>query len=168
MDMNNADTNKADAKQAQQPKDKHFLIAVDESESSKRAVLYVADMVGGVPDIRVTLLSIIPAPEADFFDSEEEETAWLREKRAAANRMLDNYRQVMIQAGFLPDKVNIRTCMNEELSFAEAILDTRCDLSCCTIVVGRHHKSKTEEFLFGSTSTKLIREAKNCAVWVVE
>jgi coenzyme F420-reducing hydrogenase delta subunit len=37
--------------------------------------------------------------------------------------------------------------VGEGRSFAEAILDTRCDLSCCTVVVGRHHKSKAEEFL---------------------
>ena len=157
-----------DTKSAPQQKDKHFLIAVDGSESSKRAVMYVADMVGGFPGFTVTLLSIIPAPEEDFFDSEEEEIAWTREKMEAANRMLENYRQVMVQAGFPPEKVRIRSCVGEEKSFSEAILDTRCDLSCCTVVVGRHHKSKTEEFLLGSTSTKLIREAKNCAVWVVE
>lgn len=149
-------------------KDRHFLIAVDDSESSKKAVLYVADIIGGFPGFTVTLLSIIPEPEEDFFDSEEEENAWIAEKRAAANRLLDNYRQVLVHAGFPPDKVRIRSCVEEEKSFAEAILDTRCDLSCCTVVVGRHHKSKTEEFLLGSTSTKLIREAKNCAVWVVE
>lgn len=157
-----------ETKDAPQQKDKHFLIAVDGSESSKRAVMYVADMVGGFPGFTVTLLSIIPAPEEDFFDSEEEEIAWVREEREKANRMLENYRQVMVQAGFSPEKVRIRSCVGEEKSFSEAILDTRCDLSCCTVVVGRHHKSKTEEFLFGSTSTKLIREAKNCAVWVVE
>ncbi len=151
-----------------QPKDKHFLIAVDGSESSKRAVLYVADMVGGFPGFTVTILSIIPAPEEDFFDSGEDEAAWTREKMAAANRMLENYRQIMLQAGFPPEKVRVRACVAEERSFAEAILEMRCDLSCCTVVVGRHHKSKTEEFLLGSTSTKLIREAKNCAVWVVE
>ncbi len=153
---------------ANQPKDKHFLIAVDETESSKRAVLYVADMLGGFPGFRVTLLSIIPEPEEDFFDSEEEQIAWTREKMGEANRMLENYRQVMIQAGFPPEKVRIRSCVEEEKSFADAILDMRCDMSCCTVVVGRHHKSKTEEFLFGSTSTRLIRDAKNCAVWVVE
>jgi nucleotide-binding universal stress UspA family protein len=153
---------------APQTKDRHFLIAVDDSESSKRAVLYVADMVGGFPGFAVTILSIIPAPEEDFFDSEEEQVAWTREKMAAANRMLENYRQIMIQAGFPPEKVRVRSCVGEERSFAEAILGTRCDLNCCTVVVGRHHKSKTEEFLQGSTSTKLIREAKNCAVWVIE
>jgi len=151
-----------------QLKDRHFLIAVDDSESSKRAVLYVADIVGGFPGFAVTLLSIIPEPEEDFFDSEEEQVAWTRGKLEAANRMLENYRQVLIQSGFPSDKVRIRSCVGEEKSFAEAILDTRCDLTCCTVVVGRHHKSKTEEFLFGSTSTKLIRDAKNCAVWVIE
>jgi nucleotide-binding universal stress UspA family protein len=157
-----------ETKNSSQPKDKHFLIAVDESESSKRAVLYVADIVGGFPGFALTLISIIPEPEEDFFDSTEEQVAWTREKLEAANRMLENYRQVLIQAGFPPEKVSIRSCVGEETSFAEAILHTRCDLSCCTVVVGRHHKSKTEEFLFGSTSTNLIREAKNCAVWVIE
>jgi nucleotide-binding universal stress UspA family protein len=151
-----------------QPKDKHFLIAVDESESSKRAVLYVADIVGGFPGFAVTLLSIIPEPEKDFFDSEEEKVAWAKEKLDAANRLLNNYQEIMVQAGFPQEKVRIRSCVGEERSLSEAILDTRCNLSCCTVVVGRHHKSKTEEFLLGSTSTRLIREAKNCAVWVVE
>ena len=156
------------AQNSQQPKDKHLLIAVDGCESSKRAVLYVADMIGGFPGFTVTLLSIIPAPEADFFESEEEETTWTKDKMAAANKLLDTYRQIMVQAGFPADKVRFRSCVGDDRSFAEAILDMRCDLSCCTVVVGRHHRSKTEEFLLGSTSTKLVREAKNCAVWVVE
>ena len=157
-----------DTKTSSQPKDKHFLIAVDDSESSKRAVLYVADIVGGFPGFAVTLLSIIPEAEDDFFDSEEEKGAWTKEKLDGANRMLSAYREIMVQSGFPPDKVRIRSYVGEEKSFSDAILDTRCDLSCCTVVVGRHHKTKTEEFLLGSTSTRLIREAKNCAVWVVE
>ncbi len=148
--------------------DKHLLIAVDESDSSRRAVLYVADFLGGFPGFRVTLLSVIPEPEEDFFDTDEEMNAWIRSKIDATNKMLENYRQVLIQSGFPQDKVRYRACMGEAKAFSEAILETRCDLSCCTIVVGSHHKSKTEEFLFGSTSSKLIHEAKNCSVWVVE
>ena len=149
-------------------KDKHLLIAVDESESSKRAVLYVADLLGGFPGFTVTLCSIIPAPEEDFFDREEQAQAWIKEKRAQVGKMLENYREVLMQSGFSGDKVSIRSIVNKGKSFAEAILSMRCDITCCTVVVGRHHKSRTEEFLFGSTSSKLIHEAKNCAVWVVE
>ena len=157
-----------DKDKTNQPKDKHFLIAVDESESSKRAVLYVADMVGGFPGFAVTLLTVIAEPETDFFDSEEERAAWVKEKVERASKMLNNFQEIMVQAGFPKDKVRVRSCLGKEKSFTEAILDTRCDLSCCTVVVGRQHKSKAEEFLLGSTSTRLIREAKNCAVWVVE
>jgi nucleotide-binding universal stress UspA family protein len=149
-------------------KDKHLLVAVDDSESSKRAVLYVADFLGGLPGFTVTLCSIIPAPEPDFFDLEEQEFAWIKEKKAQAGKMLENYRQVLIRAGFPEDKVRIRSFVNNGKSFADAILSLRCDHTCCTVVVGRQHKSKAEEFLFGSTSSKLIHEAKNCAVWVVE
>jgi nucleotide-binding universal stress UspA family protein len=149
-------------------KDKHLLIAVDESDSSRRAVLYVADFLGGFPGFTVTLLRVIPAPEEDFFDNDADRTKWTAEKLEAANKMLANYRQILIQSGFPEEKVRFRSCVEESRSFSEAILDIRCDLNCCTIVVGRHHKSKTEEFLFGSTSNKLIHEAKNCAVWVVE
>jgi nucleotide-binding universal stress UspA family protein len=149
-------------------RDKHLLIAIDQSESSKRAVLYVADILGGVPGFKVTLLSVIPEPEEDFFDTVEEKLAWTGEQRAGANRMLENYRQILIQSGFEAGKVRARSCVGDVASLSQAILDTRCDLTCCTVVVGRHHKSKTEEFLFGSTSSKLIHEAKNCAVWVVE
>jgi nucleotide-binding universal stress UspA family protein len=149
-------------------KDKHLLVAIDQSDSSRRAVLYVADFLGGFPGFQVTLLSIIPEPEEDFFNSEDERDSWMRERTRESNRMLANYREILIQAGFPSEKVGIRSCVGNVKSLSDAILDMRCDLTCCTVVVGRHHKSKTEEFLFGSTSSKLIHEAKNCAVWVVE
>ena len=117
---------------------------------------------------RSTLISIIPEPEEDFFDTEEEMNAWIRDKIDAVNKMLANYKQVLVQAGFPEEKVRFRSCVGEAKSFSEAILDTHCDITCCTVVVGRHHKTKTEEFLFGSTSNRLVHEAKNCAVWVVE
>jgi len=149
-------------------KDRHLLVAVDHTDNSKRAVLYVADFLGGFPGFRVTLLSIIPERDDDFFDTEADKVAWTREKMEEANSLLENYRQILLQSGFPEDKVKIRSCVNEQKALSEAILQTQCGLSCCTVVVGRHHKSRSEEFLFGSTSSKIIHEAKNCAVWVVE
>jgi nucleotide-binding universal stress UspA family protein len=147
-------------------KEKHLLIAVDEANSSRRAVLYVADVLGGVPGFTVTLLSVVPEPETDFFDTDEEMNAWLKKKTDEADTMLEDYRRILVRAGFAEDHVNYRVCVDENKSLSDAILDTRCDR--CTLVVGRSHKSKDEEFLFGSTSSRLIHEAKNRAVWVVE
>ncbi len=149
-------------------KDKHLLIAVDESDSSRRAVLYVADFLGGFPGFRVTLISIIPEPEQDFYETEAELKAWVEEKTAKANALLEHYRTILIQSGFPEDKVRFQACVGDAKSLSDAILAVRRDLTSCTVVVGRHHKTKTEEFLFGSTSNRLVHEAKNCAIWVVE
>jgi nucleotide-binding universal stress UspA family protein len=35
-------------------------------------------------------------------------------------------------------------------------------------VVGRQGLSRSEEFLFGSVSSKIVNHARNCTVWVVE
>lgn len=149
-------------------RDKHLLIAIDQTEVSKHAVLYVADFLGGFPGFKVTLLSIIQEPEEDFFESEQERVEWTKNKEQEMNHILENYRQVLIQSGFSEDKVNLKLCIGDAKALSDMILSFQCELSCCTVVVGRHHKSKTEEFLFGSISSQLIHEARNCAVWVVE
>jgi nucleotide-binding universal stress UspA family protein len=144
------------------------MIAIDQAEDSKHAVLYVADFLGGFPGFRVTLLSIIQEPEEDFFESEQERNEWTKSKEKEMNQVLENYRQVLIQSGFSEDKVDIKLCVGDAKSLSDMILSMQCQLSCCTVVVGRHHKSKTEEFLLGSVSSQVVHEAKNCAVWVVE
>ncbi|RJQ23026.1 MAG: universal stress protein [Nitrospiraceae bacterium] len=149
-------------------RDKHLLIAIDHSEDSKRAVLYVAEFLGGFPGFSITLLSIIQVPEEDFFESGEERAAWLKNKSEETDLLLSNYRQILIQSGFPEDKVLIKSCLGDADSLSGMILSFKCDLNCCTVVVGRQHKSKSEEFLFGSISNQLIHEAKNCAVWVIE
>ena len=100
-------------------KDKHLLIAVDETDSSRRAVLYVADFLGGFPGFAITLLSIIPDSEPDFFDSEAAMNDWLKKELEAANKMLKNYQQVLIQSGFPENKVRYRACMGESKSMAD-------------------------------------------------
>ena len=80
-------------------KDKYLLVAVDESDSSKRAVTYVADFLGGFPGFSVMLFSIVPEPEEDFFDTDEAMNVWIRDALDRTNGMLENYRQILIQSG---------------------------------------------------------------------
>lgn len=148
--------------------DRHVLVAVDKSENAKRAVLYVADFLGGVPGFRVTLLSIVPEPSEDYFNTAEERQAWIKEHTSEAEDMLRNYRKVLIQSGFRKEKVDILVQVRNCPSIAGCILDEQKRLGCCTIVLGRRGISKKEEFLYGSTSNKILHSEKNCAVWVIE
>ncbi len=149
-------------------KNRHLLIAVDNSENAKRAILYVADFLGGVPGFHVTILAVIPEPPADYFETDTKRNSWIEEQRSEATRLLDKYREILIQAGFVEDKVETIMDIRKCASVADCIIDVQKKLKCCTIVIGRRGVSKKEEFLFGSTSSKIVRSGKNCAVWVIE
>jgi nucleotide-binding universal stress UspA family protein len=108
---------------------KNILIAVDDSDNSRRAVSYVAQLLGGIGGFKVAIVHVIPEAEEDYFAT----TA-------------------------------LRYCP----SMAECILAERDDTEYHTLVVGRQGISRSEEFLFGSVSSKIVNHAKNCTVWVVE
>ena len=149
-------------------KDRHVLIAVDDSENAKRVVIYAADFLGGVPGFRATVLTVIPEPPVDYFNTDEERSAWIEGRMSGATEMLDRFRQVLIQSGFVHDKVATVVDVRHCPSVADCILDMQQKLGCCTVIVGRRGISKKEEFLFGSTSSKVMHSGKNCAVWVIE
>lgn len=148
--------------------ERHILIAVDTSPNAKRAVLFVGDFFGCYSGIRVTVLNIILQPEASYFENDAERTAWLAEKQAEAEQVLAGYRHLLLDSGFSTDNVQVITKILKGPSVADCILAELAELKCCTVVVGRRGISKKEEFIFGSTSNKILHEAKNCAVMVIE
>lgn len=147
---------------------RHILVAADDSENSKRAVLYVADFLGGVSGFRVTVLTVIPEPSGDYFRTAQDREAWIEGGRAGAVKMLETYRRILLQAGFGEEKVATVVDIRDCPSVADCILDMQQRLGCCTVVMGRRGISRREEFLFGSTSNKIMHSGKNCAVWVIE
>ena len=147
---------------------KDILIAVDESENARRAVSYVAEILGGVEGFEVTILHVIPLPEEDFFLTSSEKEKWLSQYRVKIDAMLEDYRQILTGAGFHPNDVSVRSPTRYCPSMAECILAERDERQYGTIVVGRQGLSRTEEFIFGSISSKIVTHARNCTVWVVE
>jgi nucleotide-binding universal stress UspA family protein len=149
-------------------KDRHILIAVDESENAKRAVQYAAGLLGGAMGFRATLLSIIPEPSEDYFAANANRREWIEKYRARMLPILEEYRRILVDSGFGEDRVEVMVDSMYCPSAAECIINEQKKLGCSTIVVGRRGISKKEESLFGSTSNKILHEVKDCAVWVVE
>lgn len=149
-------------------KDRNILIAVDESENSKRALLYVADFLGGFPGFKAIILSVIPVPDEGFFESAETRHGWVESEKEKISDVLEKYRQILVQSGFPEEKVKTELVVDEKTSVASAILEKQKELDSCTVVVGRRGISKSEEFLFGSVSNRIVHMADKCSVWVVE
>ncbi len=150
------------------PDNTHILIAVDGSENARRAVSYVAEFLRGLPRVSVTLLTIVSVPPEDYFTGPDERRAWVAEHTDTAEKMLKEYRHILTDAGFkenaVEDKLIVKTCT----SIADCILEEQRKLRSSTIVIGRRGISKKEEFIFGSTSNKILHTAKNCSLWVIE
>lgn len=146
---------------------RNVLLAVDDSENSRRAVDYVMFMLRGLEGFRVTLLHVIPEPEEDYFARAEEKEAWLDHYRRNVERLLTGYRRELIAAGFPDEAVETRLPQRHCPSIAECILLELDRAEYGTIVVGRQGLSRKEEFLFGSVSSKIVGHARNCTVWVV-
>jgi len=153
---------------ARRDTERHLLIAVDESDNSRRAVMFVADFFSGNPDVFVTLLSIIPEPTEDLFPTEEKQQQWLTEKRTAMDKILAGYKEILLGAGLKDKQIEARLSIRPCTSIGDAILEEQEKLRCCIVVVGRRGISHNEEFLYGSTSSKILHHAKHCAVMVVE
>lgn len=147
---------------------RHMLVAVDGSDNSKRAVLYLADFFRDVRDVFITILSIIPEPSEDYFDNDDERHKWISDKRAEINNILVEYKEILLEAGFLDDQIGTRLVVRQCDSIGDAILEEQQKLGCRLVVVGRRGLSHNEEFIFGSTSNKILHHAEDCAVLVVE
>jgi nucleotide-binding universal stress UspA family protein len=147
---------------------RNILIAVDESENARRAVSYVGQLLGGLAGFKITILHVVPEPEEDYFPTDEQKEKWLIQYRQRIDIMLKDYRQLLIRKGFDPEDVAVRSTVRYCPSMAECILSERDDTQYSTIVVGRQGLSRSEEFLFGSISSKIVNHARDCTVWVVE
>jgi len=148
--------------------ERHIMVAVDSSDNARRAVLFVGDFFGCYEGFQVTLLHIILEPEATFFRDNDEFQKWLKKQRAESKKIMEEYKHILVDAGFSEEKVNIRIEIMRAPSVAECIIKEQEVMKCCTIVIGRRGISKKEEFIFGSTSNRIIHEAKKCAVLVIE
>ncbi|MDH4317750.1 MAG: universal stress protein [Desulfobulbaceae bacterium] len=153
---------------AKRDTERHILLAVDESDNSRRAVMYVADFFSDYRDVYVHVLSIIQEPSEDFFKTDEERSSWLAEKQASVEGKLAEYNDILLGSGFREDQVSSRVSVRRCTSIGQAILDEQKSLRCCIVVVGRRGISHSEEFVFGSTSNKILHNASHCAVMVVE
>lgn len=147
---------------------KNFLIAVDDSENSHRAVEYAGYLLAGMAGVHITLLHVIPDPEEDYFPEDSQRQQWLEKYRAKMNRALDEYAEMLLKAGFSAGAIEKRLPLRDCPSMAECILAERDERRYGTIVVGRQGLSRKEEFLFGSISSKIVNHARHCTVWVVE
>ncbi len=158
-----------------------ILVAIDGSESSKRCIDYVAELMKGHGQYEIKLLSIEQLPDRDFFTNETEWKKACIKRREQIKTLLAEARQKFIELDIPDEKVQadyIESCRSPltgdppfcslGTSIARDILYAADMESFKTIVIGRRSVSKAEEFMFGSVSNAIIHSARDCTVWIVQ
>ncbi len=144
------------------------LIAIDLSENSLKAVDYVGRVLSCHPDTRVTLLNVIKEPSPDLVPDAGERHRQVEESRAETLKRMEQAAGRLIALGMPEQSVRLKVQVcSMPVSVTDLILKEVREGGYSTVVVGRRGVSKREEFLFGSVSSKVVREAHRCTVWVV-
>jgi nucleotide-binding universal stress UspA family protein len=146
-----------------------ILIAIDLSENSLRAVDYVGEMISCHPKAEITLMHVIKEPSSDIMPDAEERSRHVDKLRAETLSLMEEAAKRLTSRGTNEKCICLKIQVCKKLpSVVELILSEAGSGGYGTIVVGRRGMSKKEEFLFGSISSKIVREAKGCTVWVIE
>lgn len=162
-----------------------FLIAVEESAASLKAVSYVGQIIRGRTDVHVCLLHVLPSippgllefggaeqPQLEQRLSGElrqDQARWIETAKRNAHASLDKALAILLKCGLSSNKVS--TSFSSPIhrpDVAHEILKVAQTWKCGTLVVGRHTRSWIREIRSTHVGEDLVRKGQGFAIWVVE
>jgi nucleotide-binding universal stress UspA family protein len=145
--------------------ERSFLVAVDDTASSREMVDFLIGLPLRRDDVHITLLHVFKKPSASVElmgerFTEQEPKRFLAVLQKAKNKLVDN--------GFNPNKLEINMVTKLYPTVTDGIVDQFKKGHFDMAVIGRKKMSKAEEFVLGDISIKLVRSLKKGGILVVE
>lgn len=145
----------------------NILVAVDETETSMRALRYVAGLIGRADGFSIGLLHIYPEPSAAQLHDGLDLSSYQAKKEETAKQILAGASGFLAENGLAGSRITTMCRMAAGETISKTILQVQAEGGYGTVVVGKRGVSKAEEFLFGSISNTIVRNSHNFTVWVV-
>lgn len=162
-----------------------FLVPVDESESSDKAVRYLAELAENLDSgqASVTLFHTLPMPPrlvehggaenpaselARETDLARERAQWVRDAQSAARPIFDHARELLQRADLKDDRVRERTSTELHDDLARQALDAARESGCGTIVIGRSSFPWYRELTHHHVADALLAHGEGFAIVVVQ
>lgn len=164
---------------------KGILIAIDDSEASRRAVAYVARMMSGQTGLRIRLLHVLaPLPprlveygrargpkSAQGLDANDAHAEWIAQGKDAARPVFARAKAILRKARIPARALGTELVTSStDQDLATIILEAARTSQCGTIVVGRETYAGLRELFqrHVHVADALIQKAQGLALWVVE
>lgn len=152
---------------------KKILVALDGSGHSFDAVHYLGRTLppGGTSLVLFTVYSSRPerfwdAEEHPLIDQETDSVGqWKIQQKTAIGEFLDNVRQTLLDRGFPPDTVVIKTQEKKIGVARDIILEAQSGYDA--VVAGRQGMNPITRLVIGSIAAKLIASLTDVPLWLV-
>jgi nucleotide-binding universal stress UspA family protein len=162
---------------------KRLLIALDDSEASRKAVEYVSAMIDGRPGYHVCLLhGLPPVPPFEHGGAEDpmleeildanlqkKRAEWLQRERQAAQPLLEKAKGVLRRSQVSENTITTRFAFasNVDVLVTEIVEAAQAE-NCDTIIVGRETFTGLNRLFKHHVADDLIRRGHGYTIWVVE
>lgn len=142
-----------------------ILMAFNDSSSSRTALDFIAQTAACFEFSRVTLVHIFRRPTGS---EEMMGKKYMEEAPDRIKAAMEKARLQLEQAGFPAGNIRLDFIEDQYPSIAEGIIDQFNSGDYNMVVIGRKRMSKSEEFVLGDPSIKLVRSLTGTAVMVVK
>lgn len=157
--------------------EKKILIATDGSLNSERAISYVARLFAGDPELRITLLNVLP-PLPPILTEREYGGEWqITSTKAAKLIKMQNEKakvfmnkgvDILVRKGQIPAQAITIQIREKKVGLARDVIHEAGSGDYDAVVIGRRGLSKMQSAIMGSTSTKVIQAVQGRPVWIVD
>ena len=145
------------------------LIAADSGPAAERAVRYAGRILSDSRRFRVILFSLVSHPEAEFYESPEEQKQEEEKREKSAGLCLEKYVKILEDAGLPRERMETRVRAGRFPSIAEEILREMSLVKARTLIAGRRGIPRSQEFLMGSSTSSLLHNLPpDHALWIVD
>ena len=159
-----------------------ILIALDGSEASQKAVTYIEHLSAIMKNCEITLFHVLPTIPPDMLeDGGSEDPDIERDLKQVRDGEIDEWESKLIEftkkafdgakkkltsSGIPATRIKTKMIARSP-DIARDIVNFAKTSGITTIVVGRRGVSVITELALGSISSRVVKLAKNCAVWII-
>ncbi|MGE0087245.1 MAG: universal stress protein [Desulfococcaceae bacterium] len=144
---------------------KTILIALKDSKSSGAITDYLTEIPFQRKNLEISLLHVFRKPGS----SEELMGAdFVKEEPLRLQAVLEDAKEKLVRAGFPADQIRIELLSESSPTIADGIISHCNQGNFDMVMIGRRKKSRSEEFVMGDVSVKLVRNLGKTAVLVVK
>lgn len=144
---------------------KTILVVLNEMPCSQLAVEFLSQVPLRFSEVHITLMHVLRKPDGS---EEMMGKSYMLAQQKKIEMTMDSSRRQLIEVGYSPENIHLHLVSDPYPTVADGIIAEVEKGDYDMVVIGRKKMSKSEEFVMGDASIKVIRALDRATVVVVK